>query len=552
MANQEHAPSTPPEADLPRSFGPYTLFDHIGRGGMANIYLARQSNDVGGARLMVIKEILPELAGDQGFADMLVAEAKLAAHLTHGNVVQVLDLGREDGRLYIAMEYVEGFDLNEMLRSLSRARVGLPAEFALLVVRETLRALDYAHRAKDDSGAPLGIVHRDVSPSNVLISFEGEVKLCDFGIARAFGTGGDDELVERTRVAGKSAYMAPEQARGEDLDPRADLFAAGILLWELCSGRRMYKGSEKEMLALARAGVAPDLADRGLPSQGELEVVLFKMLATDRADRYSSCAEALDALEDYAITNGVMASQLRFGSFLTDHFSEQIVGQRRERERFVMLQNEFGTYEDDDAPTMYDERFHVSDALEAEAARRQRAALADETQRDDARLDPNLTAPLDAELSELMVSVPKSKASKAKASKSEGTREHEFTSPDPEMSGSGMPVVAGLPVDAETTAHLAQLDDLKAAAVIERVSSLGADATAELSLSDALPAADATAELSMSDALPEASGSPRPPRTSLPPGAPARLSTQPFTLGWYILVLVACGIVAGLVYFAAS
>ncbi|HBQ19021.1 MAG TPA: serine/threonine protein kinase, partial [Myxococcales bacterium] len=162
---------------LPRRFGRYHLFDRIGRGGMADIYLARAHTELGGARRVVVKQILPELGGDPQFAKMLIDEAKLVAGLRHANVVQVLDLGREGDRLYITMEYVEGYDLNQLLRRLSKRRIPLPAEFALFVVREALAALDFAHRKKDDEGEPLGIVHRDVSPSNVLISFEGEVKL---------------------------------------------------------------------------------------------------------------------------------------------------------------------------------------------------------------------------------------------------------------------------------------------------------------------------------------------------------------------------------------
>src|SRR5580704_4039347 len=170
---------------LPRSFGRYALFDFIGKGGMAEIYLARQKTDLGATRLCVVKQILPGLAGDPQFSEMLGHEAKLAARLSHANVVQVYDLGRADDRLFIAMEYVEGFDLNDLLRRCSRDKVPLPFELAIHVLHEALRGLDYAHRRKDDEGKPLGIVHRDVSPSNLLVSFDGEVKVCDFGIAHA-------------------------------------------------------------------------------------------------------------------------------------------------------------------------------------------------------------------------------------------------------------------------------------------------------------------------------------------------------------------------------
>ncbi|MEM9187665.1 MAG: serine/threonine-protein kinase [Myxococcota bacterium] len=327
----------PASLDLPRQFGRFTLFDHIGRGGMADIFLALLQGDVL-ERRVVIKQILPHLSDDPGFGDMLISEAKLAAHLGHANVVQTYELGREDGQLFIAMEYVEGFDLNRLLRRLTEARIGLPAEFALLIVRDVLRALDYAHRARDGEGTPMGLVHRDVSPSNVLVSFEGEVKLCDFGIARAMTASPDESRVARARVAGKSAYMAPEHARGESIDARADVFAAGILLHELAAGRRMYRGSEEEMLAQAKAGAVPRLRDRGLPAHDRLQAILDRALAADADHRYRSAAGFLAELEDYAIEHRLMASQLKFGTFLTDYFAEEIVDVRAARERAARVE----------------------------------------------------------------------------------------------------------------------------------------------------------------------------------------------------------------------
>jgi len=330
---------------LPRAFGQYLLFDRIGRGGMAEIFLARTHNELGGSRRIVIKEVLPELSQEPAFARMLVQEAKLAGQLQHRNIVQVMDLGRESGRLFIAMEYVEGYYLNRLLRQLSRRRLPLPLEFALLIVREVLQALTYAHRAVDAHGAPLGIVHRDVSPSNVLISFEGEVSLCDFGIARALdmdfrhrpgetrGHDPEESRIQRVRVAGKSAYMAPEHARGESVDARSDLFAVGILLHELCAGRRLYRGTDAEMLELARQAQVPQLPARNLPDQPRLQGILDRALRVDPAGRYQSGAEMLLALEEYALSTSLMASQLRFGSYLTEHFADEIVALRRARER---------------------------------------------------------------------------------------------------------------------------------------------------------------------------------------------------------------------------
>src|SRR5580693_5852040 len=325
---------------LPRMFGRYALFDFIGKGGMAEIYLARQKTELGPARRCVVKQILPELAKDPAFSDMLVHEAKLAARLSHANVVQVHDLGREGERLFIAMEYVEGFDLNDLLRRCSRAKVPLPFELGVHVVCEALKGLDYAHRRTDDDGRPLGIVHRDVSPSNLLVSFEGEVKVCDFGIARANDVIGAPnagsaahELGEALK--GKAGYMSPEHARGESIDARADVFAAGIVLWELAAGRRMYKTGEgrESLLEQARRAEVPELPANSLPSAAKLRRIVAKALAPQPHARYPSAAAMHRDLDGYAVAARLMTSPLSLGDWLKDTFGESIITQRRARER---------------------------------------------------------------------------------------------------------------------------------------------------------------------------------------------------------------------------
>ena len=333
------APALDPDR-LPRPFGKLQLVDRIGQGGMAEIFLARSPTGLGGERLVVVKQILASLSSGPEFARMFIEEAKLCAGLRHANVVQVFDLGREEGRLFLVMEYVEGFDLHRLLSLCSKSKVPLPPEFALFLVREVVAALDFAHRATDADGRALGIVHRDVSPSNVLMSFEGEVKLCDFGIARAAGLGAADEARATgsspgaaPRVVGKSAYMAPEHARGEDVDARADVFAAGILLWELCAGRRMRRGTEEAMLEQAKHPDIPALPERGLPAHASLQALVSRALAPDRDARFGSAAEFLRALDAYAHEASMVASPLRFGAFLTDHFGETFLAERRARER---------------------------------------------------------------------------------------------------------------------------------------------------------------------------------------------------------------------------
>jgi serine/threonine-protein kinase len=316
---------------LPRVFGRYQLFDLVGSGGMAEIYLARARTELGGARLVVVKQILPRLSGNERFSEMLIAEAKLAARLSHGNVVQVFDLGRHEGVLFIAMEYVEGLDLNELLRRCARSKTPLPVPFALLIVVEALQGLDYAHRRTDDAGAPMGIVHRDVSPSNVLISFEGEVKLCDFGIARANDMA---DLLPEDAIQGKAGYMSPEQARGEPLDARADVFAAGIILWELLAGRKLYRVAEGApgLLEQARAARIPPLPARNLPLESELHTIVARALAVSRDERFPSAVAMLRQLEDWVGRARLMASPLRFGEWLRSNLGEQIVESRRSRE----------------------------------------------------------------------------------------------------------------------------------------------------------------------------------------------------------------------------
>ena len=306
---------------------------------MAEIYLARQKTELGATRLCVVKQILPDLAGDPKFSEMLVHEAKLAARLSHANVVQVFDLGRADGRLFIAMEYVEGFDLNDLLHRCSRAKVPLPFELAVHVVGESLRGLDYAHRRTDDEGKPLGLVHRDVSPSNLLVSFEGEVKVCDFGIARAndaiISSGLGAHEIDQA-IKGKAGYMSPEHARGEPVDARADVFAAGVILWELAAGRRLYRAAEgTSLIEQARRAQIPGLPSQGLPEEERLRAITSRALAREPSARYPSAAAMLRDLEGYAASARLMTSPLQLGEWLERTFGEDILSRRRSRERAV-------------------------------------------------------------------------------------------------------------------------------------------------------------------------------------------------------------------------
>ncbi len=305
----------------------------IGKGGMAEIFLAKGFTDIGTEHLTVVKRILPGLSHRPGFGEMLINEAKLCSRLSHANVVQTYDLGEIDGQYYIGMEYVEGFDLNRLLSLSAKAELAMPLPFALFIIIETLRGLDYAHRVTNDDGKSLGIIHRDVSPTNVLISIDGNVKVCDFGIAKVTLGSDAEEFVDEYHLKGKTAYMAPEHLNGETVDCRSDLYAAGILLWELLSGRRLFKSKdEEETLRKAKNAEVPPLVDKGFQDFEKLEAVVSKALQKDPDKRYQTGREFIDALDEYMHSAGIIVSSIKFADFLMDNFGESLLAQRMERE----------------------------------------------------------------------------------------------------------------------------------------------------------------------------------------------------------------------------
>lgn len=331
---------------FPVKFGDFLLLDFIGKGGMAEIFLALAKVSLGMEKILVIKKILPSLSRDYQFSELFIQEAKLSSILTHKNIVQVFNLGRIEDQLYIAMEYVEGFDLNKLLKICTKKQIPFTLEFSLFIIMEILRALDYAHRVKDESGKLLGIIHRDISPTNVLISLEGEVKLCDFGIAKAIKWG--PTLPEET-LKGKFAYMSPEQARGEVVDQRSDLFSVGILLWELVAGRRMYKAqNEEELIQMVQLGDYPKLPERGFPEEKFLHSIIYKALNTEPQNRYQSAREFLIALEEYVFKTHLMPNQLKFSTFLKTNLNEEIQKLYERREEALSKARAFLELEVDD------------------------------------------------------------------------------------------------------------------------------------------------------------------------------------------------------------
>ncbi len=294
----------------PIPFGKYTLFERIGRGGMADVFKARIQGPAGFERTFVVKRILPHLSDDESFTHMFIDEAKIAAKLTHPNIVQVFELGSVDGEYFMSMEYVRGHDLAETMRTLW-ARVGPPhPEMVAYIGREMCRALAYAHEFTSDEGQMLGMIHRDVSPSNVMLSFDGAVKLLDFGIAKALG-GDADEGTKSGTLKGKFAYMAPEQTTSNEIDRRIDIFATGIVLHEMLTGRRLFKG-ENDMQTIERVRrcevLPPSLHNPLCPP--ELDQMVLQALAKDRDQRYQSASEMADALDDVVYAARFQAGHL--------------------------------------------------------------------------------------------------------------------------------------------------------------------------------------------------------------------------------------------------
>lgn len=313
---------------------------------------------------VVLKKLIPSLRRDARFERMLENELRIASAVRHPNVVQMYGLERHDEQPFIVMEYVEGLDLNRLLRGLSHRSIGLPPQLALSVVNQVLAALGAV------SVPPLSVVHRDVSPANVLLSFSGEVKLCDFGIAtsslvepRPNLNSYDEASHPRWRVIGKAAYMSPEHARGQTLDARSDLFSVGVVLWELAAGRRLRRGDGPSMLALARGDVVPPLPDRGLPDSDRLRAIVARATAPEPSQRYASAAEMRAALKDYVSRTGMGAGPAELGAFLREHFDFELLQPRRDRERaaYTRLRRRPAERDGDSRTRKLDARFELVD-----------------------------------------------------------------------------------------------------------------------------------------------------------------------------------------------
>ncbi|MBW2213288.1 MAG: serine/threonine protein kinase [Deltaproteobacteria bacterium] len=303
-----------PTLDLPRPFGPYTLLRRLAAGGMAEVYLGRTAGSAGFEKLVAIKRIHPHHADDGGFRSMLLDEAKLSVGLNHRNIVQTLDLGCVEGAYVLVMEHVEGYDAHHVLDVLRRADRKLPVDLAAHVMAEVCRGLDYAHRHRNERGEPTGIVHRDVSPQNVLLSFAGEVKIADFGVAKANSRRSDPESGV---IKGKYFYMSPEQARAEPLDHRSDIFSAGVVLWELLVGERLHQGIHiQPLLEAVRRADVPAPSSRRNEVPGALDSIVARATAANPAERYADAGAMADALTAYLASRRSIHASRKIGELL--------------------------------------------------------------------------------------------------------------------------------------------------------------------------------------------------------------------------------------------
>ena len=307
-----------PTIEVPLRVGRYEVLSHLATGGMAQIYLARQTGLGAFERHVVLKTILRERASDQRFVTMFLDEAKLAATLNHQNIAQVYEVDQADGAYFMAMEFVHGENVRAILETTLRRGWTIPLELAVMIVSGAAAGLHHAHERKGKQGQPLNIVHRDVTPANIMVGFDGSVKVLDFGIAKA------EERATKTvggTIKGKYGYMSPEQCKGKPIDRRSDIFALGIVLYELTTLRRAFKGNDDfETMKRIVAGdvILPSVAVAGYPR--ELEAIILTALANDPKARFQTSQEMTEALDAFAVRAKLTASSTAMGRFMSQLF----------------------------------------------------------------------------------------------------------------------------------------------------------------------------------------------------------------------------------------
>jgi eukaryotic-like serine/threonine-protein kinase len=318
----------------PTPFGKYFLLERINIGGMAEVFRAKAFGVEGFERLVAVKRILSNVAEDKEFIRMFIEEAKLSVQLNHANIAQIFDLGVVDGAYYIALEHVHGRDLRGIFDRGRQLGEAMPVAQACFVAMKVCEGLDYAHNKRDQSGKELALVHRDVSPQNILVSFEGEVKLIDFGIAKAAGT----VTTQGGILKGKFGYMSPEQVRGLPVDRRSDVFSCGIVLYELLTGERLFVG-ESDFSTLEKVRnveiLPPSTYNRKIPD--ELERIVLKALSKDVDDRYQNAIDLHDELQAFVYTAGEFYSRKDLAGWMKKTFDKEIEEESARLESYRQL-----------------------------------------------------------------------------------------------------------------------------------------------------------------------------------------------------------------------
>ena len=315
----------------PISFGKYLLLERINVGGMAEIFLARSRGMHGFKRILAIKKILPTMAEDEDFIAMFIDEARIAAELSHTGIVQIYELGKFENDYYISMEFVHGKDMRYIQERMARLQEPMDFHMAAFVAFRICEALDYAHSKRDPSGQPLNIAHRDISPQNVILSFDGEVKICDFGIAKAANR---SQKTQAGVLKGKFGYMSPEQVRGLPLDGRSDIFTVGTLLYETITLERLFLG-ESDFSTLEKVRNAdvlpPSKYNDKVPK--ELEDIILKALQKDVEDRFQSAADMAEALQVFLLRSKPQTSR-SIAMFMKDTFSSEYKAELKRLEEY--------------------------------------------------------------------------------------------------------------------------------------------------------------------------------------------------------------------------
>ena len=287
---------------------------------MAELFRAKLTGAQGFEKLIAIKKILPNLSGEESLLSAFIDEAKLAALLHHENIIQIYDFGSMDDQYFIAMEYLFGKDLRTITRTARKKDLALGMENILYIVSRICDGLDYSHNLKDLQGKPLKIIHRDINPQNILITYEGQVKIIDFGIAKAAS---HNTKTRENLIKGKLAYMSPEQANGQQIDHRSDIFSTGIILYELLAARRMFTGETMQVLSLVRDAQydPPEEVIADLPSK--LNAILRQALAKDPDDRYQSASEMLADIEEFMFELSLRPNARSFAGYMKELFEEE-------------------------------------------------------------------------------------------------------------------------------------------------------------------------------------------------------------------------------------